>query len=199
MVLYLMILLVYYPRSRGNLNMGFVRLYLVLCSAALLSGWALIRRWDVHPITLLLIQLGLFLHDIGGMNLFGERTYSLFILGIGYDKYVHFYNSMAGVFALELTLVKLNADFSKLKLPILALVVMGAGAIIEVIEYIGVRTLPSPASPWHYAIPLVELYDNNLQDMIANLTGCVCGAGLLGVFYKVHALKSPNKSKLLYP
>jgi hypothetical protein len=47
-------------------------------------------------------------------------------------------------------------------------VVLGLGAIIEIIEYIDTRTIPNHG---------VGGYDNNMQDLIANLIG-----GLLFVF-----------------
>ena len=178
-LLFLMILFVYYPRNKAGIVPGFVYLYVFLVIAASVIGFFIIRKATVPILALILLQIGLLLHYMGGLAIFGERLYSQIILGIPYDKIVHFYNSFAGLIGLKLYL-----DHAKISLkghePLaLLLIITGIGAIVEIIEYVGVKTLPIQGV-WHYAIPFSQLYDNNLMDMVANLLGA--GSALVFVY-----------------
>ena len=196
-LMYLMVFFVYYPRHRGQLHMGLVYLYFAAATAALLSAWRLIRSWNVPLAALILVQIGLILHDIGGLSLFGRRTYELYALGIPYDKIVHFYNSLAGLLALRMFLCGMGVKLSKFELPILVGTVMGAGALVEVIEYIGIRTLPS-SSAWQFSIPLIDLYDNNLGDMVANCVGSLAAAMLIAFEMRMPFLRRvPAENEIL--
>jgi hypothetical protein len=170
LIYFLMTLLVYYPRNAHKINTPLAYLYVPCIIVLVYAGWRLFRKCTIPLGAMIIVQIGILMHIIGGLSLFGARTYSLYIYGIGYDKIVHFYNALAGVIALNMYVCSAKIDLKNLRILLIILVVLGAGAIIEIIEYVGISTLPN-TTVWTYAIPKEELYNNNLQDMIANLIG----------------------------
>ncbi len=84
--------------------------------------------------TLLLMSLAILFHLFGVLGL-----YSTFLINgaLGYDKIVHFTGGFAGAY----TLIEASKESHKgVRYAIAILAVMGAGAIVETIEFLG----------WHY-------------------------------------------------
>ncbi len=133
--------------------------------------WRVLRRYP-YPIWLLLaLELGLLIHFAGGLIHFGPqntRLYGHYFLGLRFDKYVHFYNSLIGVIALRYLFRQAGLALRRMESLIVVAVVLGIGAFIEIVEYLAVTTMPSTG---------VGDYDNNMQDLVFNLMG-----GTLGVF-----------------
>ena len=165
-ILLLMIIFVYFERFeyyRGPGNVHEFLLYAVLLFGLILVLWMRLRKLIFSNTILVLLQIGIFAHFAGAyIPLHGERLYDAVFFGIGYDKYVHFYNAFA-VAAL------INQIFQRLevRIPIgyglvILLSVLGLGAIVEIVEYIVVLTIPDHG---------VGDYHDNMRDMIANLGG----------------------------
>ncbi len=83
-----------------------------------------------------------------------------------YDKFVHFLNAFAGS-AIVSHLFNLRVGHvTKTPVPVHPLailtVVLGVGSVVEIVEYIVQLVMPHTG---------VGGYDNNMQDLIANLVG----------------------------
>jgi hypothetical protein len=125
--------------------------------------WKLGRLEISWPI-LIALQVGVIMHFTGGMILNGTRVYDLQLGLIRYDKLVHFWNALVGFFFWRLAFKQWKIDLGKMEIPILILVVLGCGAVLEIAEYIGL----------FFVKPLAikqDLYNNNMQDLVANLLG----------------------------
>jgi hypothetical protein len=110
-----------------------------------------------------LTQAGVLAHFLGGfVAVHGARLYDAVFLGLGFDKYVHVLNGLAGAALTEALIAR--RDRAIVQAAIVFLVVMGAGAIVELIEYGAYRLVPDNG---------VGGYDNNMQDMLANSAGAI--------------------------
>jgi uncharacterized membrane protein YjdF len=189
MLAYCMTFFVYYRRHHDTIQTQFVILYAALLLIVPFIIWHYIKDWKTSWQMLTLLQIGIMMHYIGGYRLSPTlRIYMTQIHGIGYDKIVHFYNAMAGVIITQNIFKKLKINLQKHELAIIILIILGIGGLIEIIEYTGITTLPKPGE-WKYSIPKNQLYDNNLQDIIANLFGGITGATILKI-------KQHNKKNL---
>lgn len=128
--------------------------------------WWTFRRYPISASVLFWVQVGIVMHFMGAFVLIGDgRLYDQYVLGLRYDKFVHIVNAMATT-ALVIRLLRL-----RIKAPVpldvfhalaALLIVLGLGAIIEIVEYLVVLTVPGNG---------VGGYDNNMQDLMANLFG----------------------------
>jgi uncharacterized membrane protein YjdF len=156
----------YYDRfilyiGRDNLSEFFIYAAVILAGIGLL--WSVFRRYEFPPVLLIVLQVGILMHFAGAFVLVGEgRLYDVHLAGIRYDKFVHVVNACGAavlvhrLFQIQgIALTSINAVF-------LFLVVLGLGAVIEVVEYAVVLTVPGNG---------VGGYDNNMQDLIANAIG----------------------------
>jgi hypothetical protein len=100
-----------------------------------------------------------------------------------FDKIVHAANAMIGcVVALEFFRL-LKVRFARGLILVVLLVVVGTGAIVEIAEYVVVKTIPHNG---------VGDYDNNMKDLLANLVGCLAFAALWAVKPIRRVLPSPG-------
>ncbi len=90
------------------------------------------------------------------------RLYDWVVLGVRFDKLVHLVSAAAVAFAVRRILRWQGARLGSLEPLVVVLVVLGLGAFWEIVEYMVMRTVPGAG---------VGLYDNNLQDLVANLFG----------------------------
>lgn len=160
-------------RGRENLWEFFV--YAIVIMAAIALAWRVARHLQVPIVLLVLAQIGIILHFSGGLALFGEsRLYDKVLFGIRYDKFVHCVNAMlAACFALRVPWERIIQPRWLGDL-LVVVIVLGLGAAIEVVEYLVTLTVE---------VNGVGGYDNNMQDLIANLMGaslCVVASRLLG-------------------
>lgn len=164
--------LVYYDRFviyRGAENIMEFFLYAVLIFLAILIAWHYLRAYSFSSCLLIIAEIGILMHFSGGLvQLNGSRLYDNYFFGVRYDKYVHLANSFTACFLVKQLIDRLDLKPHYLESVFIVSVVLGLGAIIEIIEYIVTRTIPNHG---------VGGYDNNMQDLIANL-----GGGLLFVF-----------------
>jgi uncharacterized membrane protein YjdF len=161
-----MCVFVYYDRFiayRGAEHVIEFFAYAVLIMGVIFISWRALRSYPFSNSLLLLIELGILMHFAGGLvQLHGTRLYNNYFFGLRYDKYVHFCNALFGAF-----IVKDFFDRRKMKLYsftslVVVLIVLGFGSVIEIVEYVVTKSVPHNG---------VGGYDNNMQDLIANLAG----------------------------
>ena len=140
--------------------------YAVVIISLIVFAWLKIRHIHVSGWLLVLTQMGIGAHFLGGLVHFGnERLYDLIILGVRYDKYVHFFNAIVATLYVRRivhSVAPRNAWLWELET---ILIVLGLGAVVEIVEYMVMLSVQTNG---------VGSYDNNMQDMMANLTGTSC-------------------------
>jgi len=158
--------LVYYPKFVAYKGSGHYKefaIYAVVLMVLILLAWNALRNLRPPVWVLVLLQVGILLHFAGGyVYPDGLRLYDRFVLGVRFDKVVHLYNAFAISFLLDHLLPDFQPLSRHIRRAIVLLMVLGLGSFVEIVEYIVVRTVPGAG---------VGAYDNNLQDLIANLTG----------------------------
>jgi uncharacterized membrane protein YjdF len=156
---------VYFNRFAGAKTVGNIpefSFYAVVILLWIATAATLLRRFTWPLWILALVQIGILAHFAGGfVPVNGGRLYDAAIYGLRYDKIVHFYNSFAGTAATAHVLSRTN---SRLPLRSIAIVLisLGTGAVIEIVEYFIYLHVPRNG---------VGDYDNNMQDLVANLFG----------------------------
>jgi uncharacterized membrane protein YjdF len=156
----------YYARFiayRGAANVWEFFVYASAIIGTIAFLWFFFRRYGLGATLLALIQLSILIHFAGAFIRWdGHRLYDCFIAGIRYDKFVHFTNAIVAALVVRHIFVRRGMRLDGLTRLFILLVVLGLGAIVEIIEYIVCTTIPGNG---------VGGYDNNMQDLIANLVG----------------------------
>ncbi len=151
-------------RGPGHLEEFFI--YAIVLLFGIIALWHTFRDHAFDPRLLALVQVGILMHFAGAFVQFpGGRLYDQHLLGIRYDKFVHLVNALAIAMLVDRVFTILALPRGPLTRVILLTTVLGLGAVIEVVEYVVVLTIPANG---------VGDYDNNMQDLIAN----VCGGAL---------------------
>lgn len=151
---------------------------------AILVIWKLTRHISFPTWILIPLQIGILIHFAGGLGMFNEtRLYDKIIFNIRYDKYVHLINACSGGFVLH----KLYLEQLRLKqwikdLQLIAFI-LGIGAGIEIIEYLVTLTVETNG---------VGGYNNNMQDLISNLTGAIFSIILVRIIKKKKGVTSDD-------
>ncbi len=168
----LMCVFVYYDRFivyRGSERILEFYVYALLTLSVISTCWIYFRHYEINLLILCLIEFGILIHFAGGLvNIEGKRLYDNFFYHIRYDKYVHFVNSFIACVITRKVLNNFGFSIKRFDGFVVILIILGMGAIIEIVEYIVVSTVPGAG---------VGGYDNNMQDMIANFAG--------GIFYSL--------------
>ena len=150
-----------YYRGREHLWEFFV--YAVAILIVILLFWILTRQINFSSKLLILVEIIILIHFAGGLIILNEsRLYDNIILGIRYDKYAHVIMTFMGgfiLYALYFKNLNLKWWFKDIQL---LMIILGIGAVIEIIEYLVILTVD---------INGVGNYDNNMQDMISNFIG----------------------------
>lgn len=142
-------------------NLAEILVYVLVIAAAILAGWRRMRHAVLPISTLGAMQLGILSAFAGGVvHIHGVRLYDTVQFGVPFDKWVHGLNAVAGM-AFTQALLQPAKGVVPRGLAVL-LIVQGSGAIVEVIEYVCQALIPNTG---------VGGYDNNMQDMVANLGG----------------------------
>ena len=146
-------------------------LYAVAILTAGVLAWRFLRRFEYPVWLLVMVEIGIISHFAGGYVKYGEEgwLYWHYFLGVRYDKIVHFYNSMVGALGFGHLFRAAGLRLRGMEPFILIGFVLGAGALIEIIEYFAVLTIPNVG---------VGDYANNMEDLIMNLLGGVLGVVL---------------------
>ena len=166
----LLCILRYYARFvhyRGAPNIGEFFVYAVGIIAVILTLWWYFRRFTFDTSLLVLLEIGILMHFSGAfVHIDGHRLYDAHFLWIRYDKYVHLVNSfVVSILVRKLFVIQKN-ELDLINRIFILLIVLGLGAIVEIVEYGVTKTVPHNG---------VGDYDNNMQDLIGNCAG--------GMFY----------------
>lgn len=158
---------VFYGRDlRAYHGPGNVAEFLVYagCIAAVTAvGWRALRRFELPAGVLVFMQIGILSHFAGGfVPVNGHRLYDVILLDVRFDKYVHMLNAIAGCVLVDHLLARHQSPVPRLLLVVM--VVLGAGAVVEMVEYAAKLAIASTG---------VGDYDNNMRDLWANFAGCV--------------------------
>ena len=138
-------------------------LYAVVILGAIVVLWWFFRQHRFDAGILILLELGIVMHFSGTLVLIdGGRLYDAQVLGIRYDKYVHFVNTFTTTLLVSRLFEMQRIAFTLVNRVFLLMVVLGLGGLFEIVEYVAVQT---------FSINGVGGYDNNMQDLIANLCG----------------------------
>ncbi len=148
---------------RGPGNFAEFLIYAAVIAAGFVVFWYGLRDGPWTWGFVALVEAPALLHFAGVLvPVDGARLYDWVVLGIRFDKVVHLASAAAVAIALRRILRWFNVQLGVLEPLAILLIVMGLGAFWEIVEYIVMRTIPGAG---------VGLYDNNLQDMIANMLG----------------------------
>ncbi len=156
----------YYARFvqyRGAAHIGEFFVYAAVIMLGIAILWFVFRHYEFEGSTLLLVQLGILMHFSGAFVMVDHhRLYDQVLLGLRYDKYVHFVNAFAATLLISRLFQIQKIALTRSNNVFVVLVVLGLGAVIEIVEYMVVLTVPANG---------VGGYDNNMQDLMANLAG----------------------------
>jgi len=150
--------------------------FMIYAAAVLIAGfaaWRILRCYDFPIWILLIVEVGLIAHFAGGILQVGPDNTALYWtypLGIRFDKIVHAYNAFAGVLAIGHVFREADFRMGRLEHVVVVFVVLGIGAVVEVIEYFAVLVIPNTG---------VGDYANNMEDLIMNGVG-----GLVAVTFR---------------
>lgn len=143
-------------------------LYAAVILAAGVVAWRWLRRVDYPLWLLLLVEVGIISHFAGGYVKYGDEgwLYWHHFAGIRYDQIVHFYNSMVGALAFATIFEQVGLKLGAWRPFVVVTVVLGLGAVIEIVEFFAVLTIPNVG---------VGDYANNMMDLVMNLLGGITG------------------------
>lgn len=144
-----------------------LRLYSLAVLALLTAFWLVIRRHEYPVWAIVALQLSVVGHVAGRFVVLDDLPlYRAHLLGIPGDKVIHAFNSAAGAVFVTALFRRLGLVLKGWEGFIVLMVVSGAGALVEIVEYGGTLVLP---------MTHVGDYANNMQDLIANLLGALAG------------------------
>lgn len=148
---------------RGAGHLEEFLLYALVILTGILVLWRTFRLQDFSTLTLGLVEAGILMHFAGALVTVGEgRLYDVHLFGIRYDKYVHLANAFTVTMLVAWVLRLRGIRPDPINRLLVVLVVLGLGAIVEIVEYGVVLTIPGNG---------VGGYHNNMQDLVANLAG----------------------------
>lgn len=186
--------LVYYDRFlyfRGKEFIGEFYFYAFVIVMAIIAARWLLRKTCPPTWLLVLVEIGILMHFAGGLTFINaHRLYDEIILGIRYDKYVHFFNAFVAACFIRQIWVNRSVTSRLMSELVLLVTVLGLGTIIEIMEYIVTLTIEANG---------VGNYDNNLQDLIANAAGTVLNIILFSLYqYLFHFVHREKGIRIHY-
>jgi hypothetical protein len=166
MLFVLMCIFVYYDRFvvyRGSEHVLEFYVYAMFIFFYITIIWICFRKYSWSLWEVFLIEIMILIHFAGGfVHIDQKRLYDNVFFSIRFDKYAHFINSFIGAILVARVLHYLDFKMKMLQGLVIILIVLGVGAFIEISEYIVMMTVPGNG---------VGGYDNNMQDLMANLAG----------------------------
>jgi len=151
---------------RAPLSPGEFALYFALGVIIVAVSWLVLRRSPPKPILLCLAQASILLSLLGATVPYADTwLYDASFLGFSYDKLVHFSWGFTGGVVASSLVRRYTTDRGSAHALGVIFLVLGVGAYWEIVEYLVAQGLPENG---------VGGYDNNMQDMLANLFGACC-------------------------
>ncbi|WP_157726372.1 DUF2238 domain-containing protein [Imhoffiella purpurea] len=185
----MMCVFVYYSRFvayRGAANIHEFFVYALAILLAILFLWLHFRRYSFGPGLLLMVQLGILMHFAGAfVRVDDHRLYDEFLLGIRYDKYVHLVNAFVSALLVRQLFILRRISLAGINRLFVVLTVLGLGALVEIVEYLVVNTVRNNG---------VGGYDNNMQDLIANMFGATLFLVYLAVRERLASREARDRS-----
>lgn len=167
-------------RGIEHIQEFFIYAAVIICGIVML--WWIFRHYPFDTMLLVLLQLGIVMHFSGAfVQIEGGRLYDAHVLGIQYDKYVHFVNAFSATLLVSRLFQIQHIALTRVNSVFLLMVVLGMGAVVEIVEYIVVLTVPANG---------VGGYDNNMQDLIGNFCGALSFLVLRSVLARSAAAKN---------
>ena len=158
--------------SKGSSTYRFAVLFL----APLLWGvYFLRKRLHIHPCHFAIFATALVLHNLGAFGTYGQEYY-----GLEFDTYVHFYFGVAGGFIVARSL---RCCFGLIGWPLwagTAIVILGLGAIHELIEYASTLLLGPEKGMLKLNSP--DAKTDTQKDLLNNLAGTLLALAIYSVF-----------------
>jgi hypothetical protein len=156
--------------QRAELSLSELLLYGSLAATVLVLLWSRLRRFPWRPSLLVIVQAA-GLASVSGFFVVsdGKRLYDCAPLSIPYDKVVHFVSAAVAALAVGALFAWLGIRLPRLEATVVVLVVLGGGAAWEIVEYLAKTVFTNVG---------VGAYDNNMQDLVANLAGGVFARAL---------------------
>ncbi len=171
-------------RGAGHMEEFFVYAGVIL--AAIVVLWWRFRDWGFDGSLLALVQLGILMHFAGAfVPVDGRRLYDAHLMGIRYDKYVHVVNAFAVTALVDRIFEIRRMPRTALNAIMLVMVVLGLGALAEIVEYGVVLTVPNNG---------VGEYDNNMQDLVANLSGSLLFLAVRLAFWRSESWRGGERN-----
>ena len=166
--------LVYYKRFiayRGLSNIHEFFFYAATILSLIIYVWVKFRHISIPSSILIFLEVAILIHFSGAfIEINGARLYDFRFYSVRYDKIVHFINSMIGTTVVIYLLGINHIKITKFTLTAAILITVGCGAIIEIMEFFVVLTVPHNG---------VGDYINNMSDLVANLLGSI----IIVIFY----------------
>lgn len=177
-------------RGAEHIEEFFIYAGVIIAGIGLL--WSVFRRYAFDAQVLAWLQLGILMHFCGAfVTIDGGRLYDAHLLGVRWDKYVHLVNAFAACALVSRLFQIQHIALTTVNRVFVGLVVLGLGAVIEIVEYGVVLTVPRQG---------VGDYDNNMQDLIANLCGAVAYTVAASALWRRQpALRPPRMQSAAVP
>lgn len=159
--------------------------YILVLLPLFISTYFLRKRIKLHLPIFVLVSLLFIMHCAGGILSFGGvRLYDTYFWLIKYDNIMHFFGSFILVFVVYSLMFNRTKENLFVKL---ALIAMGVGTIVEIIEFIAVNFI---------GITGVGDYFNNALDLVMNTLGALLGALIVSGYNRKKEFKFFMKGKL---
>ena len=180
-----------FVQFKGRANLPEFVFYATVIMAGIVVAWVTLRPFPFSISVMVAFEAGVLLHFAGGLiHWGGMRLYdhqigiSFFDYPMRFDKIVHCTNALIGCAVTVEIFRLLRIRFPRALIFFVTLVVVGVGALIEIVEYVVMKTIPHNG---------VGDYDNNMTDLLANLVGCLVFALLWRVKPLRRRLPSPDE------
>ncbi len=129
-----------------------------------------LRPYNLPPLPLVLITVGVVLHfacgfvRIGDTVLYGQQYFGVYV-----DKYIHLYNGMATAVLIAFIMRGAGLRLHPMEGFVIIVMALGLGALVEILEFSAVILVGTTG---------VGDYANNLGDLVADLLGAFAGYGV---------------------
>ena len=167
--------------SRGSSTYRFAFLFL----GPLLWGVYFLReRLHIHPCHFAIFATALVLHNLGAFGTYGQAYY-----GLEFDTYVHFYFGVAGGFIIARSLRRCLGLFGWQLWAGTVIVILGLGAIHELIEYASTLMLGPEKGMLKLNSP--DAKTDTQKDLLNNLAGTLLALAIYSVFRRFRETSRP--------
>lgn len=164
--------------------------YAILFLGPMLWAVYLLRqRLHIHPCHFAIFASALVLHNLGAFGTYGQEYY-----GLEFDTYVHFYFGVAGGFIVARALRNCFGLYGWQMWAGTAIVILGLGAIHELIEYGSTLVLGPEKGMLKLNSP--DAKTDTQKDLLNNLGGTLLALAIYSVFLRYKTQAKSSKQRL---